>query len=133
MQSTAIKLNSLLENLEEEDYNKAVSYIEFLVTRRTGQTPDKKTAEDGADVETIVSSLIGAIPDMGKSLEEYRNERLKKEDMIKNALELPWKDFEDSVQYSVALLQEMDGIVTRNPNDYKKAEIEIWTPEELLL
>ena len=55
------------------------------------------------------------------------------EDEIKNALLLSWKDFEDSVQYSVALLQKMDGIVTRNTNDYKKAEMEIWTPEELLL
>lgn len=54
------------------------------------------------------------------------------ENMIKNALELPWRDFEDSVQYSVALLQEMEGIVTRNPNDYKEAEINIWTPEEFL-
>lgn len=32
------------------------------------------------------------------------------EDEIRNALALSWKDFEDSVQYSVALLQEMDGI-----------------------
>ncbi len=55
------------------------------------------------------------------------------ENIIKKALELPWKDFEDSVQYSVALLQEMEGIVTRNTNDYKEAEINIWTPEELLL
>lgn len=55
------------------------------------------------------------------------------EEVIKNALELPWKDFEDSVQYSVALLQEMEGIVTRNPNDYKESEINIWTPGELLL
>ncbi len=54
------------------------------------------------------------------------------ENMIKNALELPWKDFEDSVQYSVALLQEMDGIVTRNPKDYKEAVLSIWKPEELL-
>ena len=52
---------------------------------------------------------------------------------IRNALALPWKDFEDSVQYSVALLQEMDGIVTRNPSDYKEAEIKIWRPEEFLL
>lgn len=55
------------------------------------------------------------------------------EDMIKNALELSWKDFEDSVQYSVALLHGMDGIVTRNSNDYKEAEMDIWKPEELLL
>lgn len=52
---------------------------------------------------------------------------------IRNALELPWRDFEDSVQYSVALLQKMDGIVTRNPSDYKEAEIKIWSPEEFLL
>ncbi|MCI9491969.1 MAG: hypothetical protein HFH42_02390 [Lachnospiraceae bacterium] len=78
MQSTAIKINSLLENLEEEDYDKAVSYIEFLVTKRKEQMPDKKSSEDRIDVEAIVSSLTGAIPDMGKSLEEYRSERLKK-------------------------------------------------------
>lgn len=51
---------------------------------------------------------------------------------IENAISLEWNDFEDSVQYSVAYLQEMDGIVTRNPNDYRDAEIKIWKPEELL-
>lgn len=52
---------------------------------------------------------------------------------IENALSLEWNDFEDSVQYSVAYLQEMDGIVTRNPNDYKEAKIKVWKPEELIL
>lgn len=54
------------------------------------------------------------------------------EDIIKNALELPWRDFEDSVQYSVALFRGMDGIVTRNPSDYKETETDILTPGELL-
>lgn len=54
------------------------------------------------------------------------------EDEIQYALSLCWGDFEDSVQYSVGLLQEMDGIITRNPKDYKEAEIRIWTPDELL-
>lgn len=52
---------------------------------------------------------------------------------IENALSLEWNDFEDSVQYSVAFLQEMNGIVTRNPNDYREAKIKVWKPEELLL
>lgn len=78
MQYATTKINDLLENLEEEDYDKAVSYIEFLVTRRKGQIPDRKLAEDKIDVEAIVTSLTGAIPDLGKSLEEYRDERLKK-------------------------------------------------------
>ena len=55
------------------------------------------------------------------------------EQEIENALSLEWNDFEDSVQYSVAYLQEMDGIVTRNPSDYKEAKIKVWKPEELLL
>lgn len=55
------------------------------------------------------------------------------EQEIENALSLEWNDFEDSVQYSVAFLQEMEGIVTHNPNDYKEAKIKIWKPEELLL
>lgn len=54
-------------------------------------------------------------------------------DEIRNALTLSWRDFEDSVQYSVALMQEMDGIVTRNPSDYKEAEMKVWRPEEFLL
>lgn len=51
---------------------------------------------------------------------------------ILKAMELEWNDFEDSVQYSVALLQEMDGIITRNPDGYKKSEIKIWLPEQAL-
>lgn len=49
-----------------------------------------------------------------------------------SALKLDWNDFEDSVQYSVALLNEMDGLVTRNPKDYVNAEIPIWEPEQIL-
>ena len=51
---------------------------------------------------------------------------------IQNALNLTWGDFEDSVQYSVALLNKMDGIVTRNPSDYQEANMRIWLPEQVL-
>ncbi len=54
-------------------------------------------------------------------------------DEIRNARALSWGDFEASGQYSVAVLQEMEGIVTRNPSDYKEAEIKVWIPEEFLL
>ena len=51
---------------------------------------------------------------------------------IQNALNLAWGDFEDAVQYSVALLNEMDGIVTRNPSDYQETNMRIWLPEQAL-
>ena len=47
------------------------------------------------------------------------------EQEIRNALETRWKDFEDAVQYSVALLNEMEGLITRNPKDYEQADINI--------
>ncbi|MEY8313286.1 PIN domain-containing protein [Oscillospiraceae bacterium 42-9] len=54
------------------------------------------------------------------------------EQEIKCALDLDWLDFEDSVQYAVSQAGEMDGIVTRNPDDYKYAGVNIWLPEDLL-
>ena len=79
MQSMALKINHLLEGLEEEDFDKAVSYIEFLVSdRKKKKGVQKALAEEKEGVEAIVRSLTGIIPDKGKTLEDYRNERLKK-------------------------------------------------------
>lgn len=54
------------------------------------------------------------------------------EDEIHKALELEWNDFEDSVQYSVALMSNMDAIVTRNMNDYEQSKIPVLTPDEVV-
>ena len=48
------------------------------------------------------------------------------------ALNLPWRDFKDAVQYSVAQLNEIDAIITRNVEDYKQSEIKVYTPEEIV-
>lgn len=71
-------IDYLLEDLDERDYDKVVSYIEFLVDAKRKKVKEKKAAEEQVDVDAIVASLIGAIPDTGKTLEEYRSERLKK-------------------------------------------------------
>ena len=76
---------------------------------------------DKAEVKSLIVKLIKVVSVAGIS-----------EDEIQKGLALPWKDFEDSVQYSVALLQKMDGIVTRNPKDYKEAEMKGWDPEEIV-
>ena len=80
-----------------------------------------QSLRDKAEVKDLIVKLINIVSIASVS-----------EDEIRYALTLPWKDFEDSVQYSVALLQEMEGIVTRNSSDYKEAEVKIWTPKELL-
>lgn len=73
MRSVSLKINHLLESLNEEDYDKVVSYIEFLVESR-----NKKSVKNQTEVKAIIASLIGSVPDTGKTLEEYRSERLKK-------------------------------------------------------
>lgn len=50
---------------------------------------------------------------------------------IRYAFDLNWKDFEDAVQYSVALSNGMDAVITRNMKGFSQAEIKICTPEEI--
>ena len=50
---------------------------------------------------------------------------------IHKAFSLNWKDFEDSVQYAVALRSNFDGIVTRNMQGFSDSEVKIFTPEEI--
>ena len=51
---------------------------------------------------------------------------------IYHALNLPWADFEDAVQYSTALVNNMSGIVTRNVEDYKLSELDVYTPTAIV-
>ena len=55
-----------------------------------------------------------------------------KSEHIHNAVNLRWKDFEDAVQYSVAKLNNMDGIVTRNMKGFTESDVKIFTPEEII-
>ena len=80
-----------------------------------------KQLKDRAAVQDLLERLLKIVSVAAVSEQE-----------IRNALNLTWADFEDSVQYSVALLNEMDGIVTRNPDDYQEANMRIWLPEQAL-
>ena len=51
---------------------------------------------------------------------------------IHEALELEWGDFEDSVQYVSGQSISAEYIITRNPNDFTKSQIEVLSPEEFL-
>ena len=53
-------------------------------------------------------------------------------DDIRNAIDLRWKDFEDAVQYSVAVSNGIDCIITNNVRDFENSEIDVFTPAEFL-
>lgn len=54
------------------------------------------------------------------------------EKIAKKAIVSGWKDFEDSVQYSVAKKANCKCIVTRNKKDYKLSDIPVYTPTEFI-
>lgn len=80
-----------------------------------------KNMRDKAVVRELLKKLLLIVSVAGVSEEE-----------IQKALELGWKDFDDSVQYSVALLNEMNGLITRNVKDYTSSEIQVWEPNQFL-
>ena len=80
-----------------------------------------KNMRDKAVVRELLKKLLLIVSVAGVSEEE-----------IQKALELGWKEFEDSVQYSVALLNEMNGLITRNVKDYSSSEIQVWEPNQFL-
>lgn len=102
----------LEEDILEYVSASAITDVYYIAYR---QLHDKKK------VKSLISKLLKVVSIAAVSEKE-----------IENALTLEWNDFEDSVQYSVALLNDMDGIVTRNPSDYRESELSIWSPESLL-
>ncbi|MBQ7425351.1 MAG: PIN domain-containing protein [Lachnospiraceae bacterium] len=53
-------------------------------------------------------------------------------DTIKEALKLRWKDFEDALQYRVAVENGVDCIITNNVRDFRQAEIDVMSPADFI-
>jgi len=49
------------------------------------------------------------------------------------ALTTNFKDFEDAIQYSTAVLNQLDAIITRDLSDFQVTIPLIMTPEQLIL
>ncbi|SJM91561.1 conserved hypothetical protein [Crenothrix polyspora] len=51
--------------------------------------------------------------------------------ILKTAVNSDFNDFEDAVLYQAGCYAAVDGFVTRNVKDFKKAELPIYNPDEL--
>jgi predicted nucleic acid-binding protein len=51
---------------------------------------------------------------------------------INMALNVNFKDFEDAIQYSTAVINHLDAIITRNSGDFPVTIPRILTPEQLI-
>lgn len=52
------------------------------------------------------------------------------EAVLRSAVSLEWKDFEDAVTAAGARRAKCDAVVTRNPRDFKGATVRVLTPAE---
>lgn len=50
--------------------------------------------------------------------------------VLRSAIALEWKDFEDAVTVSAAKRAKCDAVVTRNPRDFKGSPTKVLTPAE---
>lgn len=103
---------SAREDVEEFVSASAITDIYYIANRNL---------KDKEKVRELLQMLLKVVSVAAVSAKE-----------INMALESEWNDFEDSVQYSVAALNEMDGLVTRNTDDYRMAELPVWTPQEVI-
>lgn len=51
---------------------------------------------------------------------------------IGESINAEFKDFEDGVQYFIAINHKIDYLITRNRKDFQKANISVLTPKEFL-
>lgn len=72
--STLEKTIDLLNALPENQIETIYSFVQFLNSQQTKEMPgDEKVLDD------ILGNIVGVIPDTGKTLAEYREERLREQ------------------------------------------------------
>ena len=54
------------------------------------------------------------------------------EAVIRMALTSNFTDFEDAIQYATAVINQLDAIVTRNPQDFPVTTPRIMAPNQLI-
>lgn len=70
--STLQKTINLLNKLPENQIENIYSYAQFISSQQ-----EIKKDQSKEDIDDILNHIIGIIPDTGKSLEEYREERIQ--------------------------------------------------------
>lgn len=109
----ATRIFELLENGEIEVFVASISIINVFYTTRKGK--DANTAHQA------VGFLLNAVGVCGTN-----------EDVLRNAYDLGFFDYEDAVQCASAVAEGLDAIVTRNTKDFERSPIPVYSPAEFL-
>lgn len=106
------------ELLEKGALKKIKFYISFLSVANFAYINRKKEKDKLYTGIKILCSLFKVLPN-------------NKEHLFK-AMKLNAGDFEDAIQYEVAISNKCDCIITRNGKDFTYSNIPVYTPEEFI-
>ncbi len=70
--STLEKTINLLNSLPENQIEMIYSFVQFISSQHTVEKPS-----DTESLDDIFRNIVGTVPDTGKTLEEYRKERIR--------------------------------------------------------
>ena len=104
-------INRAIDNDDYEIISASAITDIFYIAKRQGR--------DSYDVQDAITDLLDLVHAASIT-----------EDDIRTALKLKWKDFEDAVQYAVAIANGADYIISSNKKDFDGAQIPVLTPEE---
>ena len=126
---TNVVLNILLNRVPFYDSS---AYVEVLAEAKiiTGYI----SASAITDIFFIAKGTLGkkSTKEALKNLLSVFKPATVTDNHIYQALNLDWKDFEDSVQYVVGEGFSADYIITRNIDDYSSGSIPVVTPEQFI-
>ncbi len=118
--------------LERQPYFEASQQVLFLVEQ--GQIEGYISASTFGDLYYIIRRSRGRewTTDFINWLVTYCQIATVNEAVIRIALTSNFRNFEDAIQYSSAVLNQLDAIVIRNPQDFPVTTPRIISPNELI-
>jgi predicted nucleic acid-binding protein len=109
----ATRIFELHENGEIDVFVASISIINVFYTTR--KEKDVDTAHQA------VGLLLNAVGVCGAN-----------KDLLSNAYDLGFLDYEDAVQCASAVAEGLDAIVTRNTKDFERSSIPVYSPAQFL-
>jgi predicted nucleic acid-binding protein len=118
--------------LERQPHFEASQQVLLLVEQ--GQIEGYISASTFGDIYYIIRRSRGRewTTDFIDWLVTYCQIATVNEAVIRMALTSNFTDFEDAIQYATAVINQLDAIVTRNPQDFPVTTPRIMTPNQLI-
>ena len=112
-------------------YSQSIQVLSFVYQR---QVEGYISASTCSDLYYIIRKIKGRDEtiDFLRRILTFCQVAIVDQSVIAMAISANFRDFEDAIQYSTAIVNQLDLIVTRDPQDFPVATPRILTPDQLI-